>query len=200
VKPTLTRALQLMRQVIEEGRNAVRGLRSSHSTSLNLEQAFSQVKQEFVPDEKGNGQIGYRVIVEGEQRPLHPLLRDDVYRIGREALINAFRHARAKQIEVELKYSPSELRILVRDDGRGIEPHILKSGRDGHWGLSGMRERAEQIGGRFHVYSSPTAGTEVELSVPGHVAFQSGSGRASRWFAKRNPLNGRSVIRRTEDN
>jgi signal transduction histidine kinase/ligand-binding sensor domain-containing protein len=198
--PTLTRALQLMRQVIEEGRNAVRGLRSSHSTSLNLEQAFSQVKQEFVPDAKGNGQIGYRVIVEGEQRPLHPLLRDDVYRIGREALINAFRHARAKQIEVELKYSPSELRILVRDDGRGIEPHILKSGRDGHWGLSGMRERAEQIGGRFRVYSRPAAGTEVELTVPGHVAFQSDSRRASRWFAKRNPLNGSSVTRRTEDN
>ena len=198
--PTLTRALQLMRQVIEEGRNAVRGLRSSSSTSLNLEQAFLQVKQEFVPDETGDGQIGYRVIVEGEQRPLHPLLRDDVYRIGREALINAFRHARAKQIEVELKYSPSQLRVLVRDDGRGIEPQILQSGRDGHWGLSGMRERAEQIGGRFHVYSSPAAGTEVELTVPGHIVFQSDSRRPSRWFAKWNPLNGSPVTRRTEDN
>jgi signal transduction histidine kinase len=199
-KPTLTRALQLMRQVIEEGRNAVRGLRSSSSISLNLEQAFSLVKQEFVPDEKSNGQIGYKVIVEGEQRPLHPLLRDDIYRIGREAVINAFRHSRAHNIEVELKYTPSQLHVLVRDDGCGIEPQILKSGRDGHWGLSGMRERAEQIGGRFHVYSRPAAGTEVELTVPGHIAFQSGSRRVSRWFAKRNPPNGNPATRRTEDN
>lgn len=187
-KPTLTRALQLMRQVIDEGRNAVRGLRSSNSSSLNLEQAFLQVKQEFVLDERGNGQVGYRVIVEGDQRPLHPLLRDDIYRIGREALINAFRHSRAQQIEVELKYSPSQLRVLVRDDGHGIEPQILKSGRDGHWGLPGMRERAEQIGGRFHVYTSPTAGTEVELIVPGQVAFQGGAKRLPRWFLQRNPL------------
>ena len=187
-KPTLARALQLMRQVIDEGRNAVRGLRSSNSSSLNLEQAFLQVKQEFVPVERASGQIGYRVIVEGEQRLLHPLLRDEIYRIGREALRNAFRHARAQQIEVELKYSPSQLRVLIRDDGRGIEPEILRSGRDGHWGLSGMRERAEQIGGRFHVYSSPMAGTEVELTVPGHVAFQNGFRRLPRWFEKRNPF------------
>jgi signal transduction histidine kinase/ligand-binding sensor domain-containing protein len=186
VKPILTRALQLMRQVVEEGRNAVRGLRSSGSVSHNLEHVFSRVQQELVPDAKGGEQIGFRVIVEGQQQPLHPLLRDDVYRIGREALINAFRHARAKNIEVELKYSPSHLRILVRDDGCGIEPQILTSGRDGHWGLSGMRERAEQIGARLHVYSSATAGTEVELSVPGHVAFEGHSSRGLWWFGKRN--------------
>jgi signal transduction histidine kinase/ligand-binding sensor domain-containing protein len=198
-KPTLTRSLQLMRQVIEEGRNAVRGLRSSSSCSLNLEQALSLVKQEFVPDEKSNGQIGYRVIVEGEQRPLHPLLRDDIYRIGREALINAFRHSRAHNIEVELKYTPRQLHVLVRDDGCGIEPQILKSGRDGHWGLSGMRERAEQIGGRFHVYSRPAGGTEVELTVPGQIAFQNDSRRASRWLAKWNPFtNGNPATRRTK--
>lgn len=186
-KPTLTRALQLMRQVIDEGRNAVRGLRSSSSSSLNLEQAFSQVKQEFVPDGEGKSQIGYRVIVEGEQRPLHPLLRDDIYRIGREALINAFRHSRARKIEVELRYSPSQLRVVIRDDGCGIEPTILRSGREGHWGLPGMRERAERMGGRFHVYSSATAGTEVELTVPGHVAFQNDSRRALRWLTSWNP-------------
>jgi signal transduction histidine kinase len=140
--------------------------------------------------------------VEGEQRPLHPLLRDDIYRIGREAVINAFRHSRAHNIEVELKYTPSQLHVLVRDDGCGIEPQILKSGRDGHWGLSGMRERTEQIGGRFHVYSRPAAGTEVELTVPGHIAFQTDSRQASRWFAKWSPFsNGNPVkTRRTEDN
>jgi signal transduction histidine kinase len=187
-KPTLTRALQLMRQVIEEGRNAVRGLRSSDSLSLDLEVAFSRVQQEVVPHGSTQEIIGFRVIVEGQQKPLHPLLRDDVYRIGREALINAFRHARARNIEVELKYSPSQLRILVRDDGCGIDPHILKSGRDGHWGLSGMRERAEQIGARLRVYTSVAMGTEVELSVPGHVAFQGHARHGLRWFGKRNPL------------
>jgi ligand-binding sensor domain-containing protein len=186
-KPTLTRALQLMRQVIEEGRNAVRGLRSYGSPSLDLEHALSQVQQEVAPYGSSQQAIGFRVIVEGQQKSLHPLLRDDVYRIGREALINAFRHARAKNIEVELKYSPSQLRVLVRDDGCGIEPNILKTGRDGHWGLFGMRERAEQIGARLHVYSSRAAGTEVELSVPGHVAFQGHFWRGLRWFGRRNP-------------
>ncbi len=184
-KPTLTRALQLMRQVIDEGRNAVRGLRSTGSVSFDLEHVFSQVPQEVVSHAKTGEEVGFRVIVEGEQKPLHPLLRDDIYRIGREALINAFRHARAKNIEIELKYSPSRLRVLVRDDGCGIEPHILESGRDGHWGLPGMRERAEQIGARLHVYSSAVAGTEVELSVPGHVAFQGHSRRGLQWFLKR---------------
>jgi signal transduction histidine kinase len=186
-KPTLTRALQLMRQVIDEGRNAVRGLRSSNSASLDLEEALSRVQQEFAAQGQAQEASGFRIIVEGERAPLHPLLRDDVYRIGREALINAFRHARAKKIEVELKYSPSQLRILVRDDGRGIDPHILKSGRDGHFGLSGMRERAEQIGARMHIYSGAGAGTEVELSVPGHIAFQGHSRPRLKWFGKRNP-------------
>ncbi len=192
-KPILTRALQLMRQVVEEGRNAVRGLRSSSSLSLDLEVAFSRVQQEILPQADGREAIGFRVVVDGQQKPLHPLLRDDVYRIGREALINAFRHARAKNVEVELKYTPSQLRILVRDDGCGIEADVLKSGREGHWGISGMRERAEQIGASLHVYSSASAGTEVVLSVPGHVAFQGHARRALRWFGKRNPpTNGNS--------
>jgi ligand-binding sensor domain-containing protein len=173
VKPTLTRALELMRQVIDEGRNAVRGLRSSQSASLGLEQAFSRIQQELVTGDHTVGDIEFRVIVDGEQRPLHPVLRDDVYRIGREALINAFRHARAKKIEMEVKYTSRRFCILVRDDGCGIDPSVLQTGRDGHWGLSGMRERADRIGARLQVMSSASAGTEIELSVPGNVAFQS---------------------------
>jgi signal transduction histidine kinase len=75
-------------------------------------------------------------------------------------------------IEIEIEYGSSHLRMAVRDDGKGIDEQVLKSGRDGHWGLSGMRERARNIGASFKVWSRPTAGTEVELSVPNHVAFQ----------------------------
>jgi len=185
VKPTLNRALELMRQVIDEGRNAVRGLRSSRSASLDLEQAFSRIPQELVSQGEAGEPVDFRVIVDGEQKPLHPVLRDEVYRIGREALVNAFHHARAKRIEIELKYSSRDLRVVVRDNGCGIDPGILRSGRDGHWGLSGMRERAEEIGARLHVFSSAAAGTEIELSIPGHVAFQNQSESGVRWFRKR---------------
>ena len=77
------------------------------------------------------------MIVDGQPRPLHPVLRDEVYRIGREALVNAFRHSGAKSIEMEIEYASSQLRMLVRDNGCGIDPQMLHSGRDGHWGLSG---------------------------------------------------------------
>ena len=118
-------------------------------------------------------EVGYRVTVEGQPRPLHPLVRDEVYRIGREALVNAFRHSRAGNIEVELHYATDQLRILVRDDGCGIDPQVLDTGREGHWGLSGMRERAERIDAQVKVLSRPAGGTEVELRVPGSVAFRS---------------------------
>jgi signal transduction histidine kinase len=183
-KRILTRALDLMSQVTEEGRKALRGLRTSGSPSLELEQAFAQVRQEYAGQAKTGEEPGFRVVVEGSRQPLHPLLRDDIYRIGREALINAFRHAQARNVEVELNYSPRQLRIQVRDDGRGIDPQILNQGRDGHFGLPGMRERAEQIGARLHVYSSAAAGTRIELRVPGHVAFQ-GRSRRIWWFGKR---------------
>jgi signal transduction histidine kinase len=158
--------------VIEEGRNAIRGLHSSHSVALDLEQDFARIQQELGAVSTNGTGVGFRVTAEGQARPLHPLVRDEVYRIGREALINAFRHAQARQIEVTLTYASNQLRLLVRDDGRGIDPTVLQSGREGHWGLSGMRERADRIRARFCVMSSPSAGTEIELSVPGNVAFQ----------------------------
>ena len=180
-KPRLDRVIQLVSQVIEEGRNAVRGLRTAHSASLDLEQAFARIQQELAPQDDAR----FRVIVDGQPRPLHPVLRDEVYSIGREALVNAFRHSGAKTIEIEVEYAFNHLRILVRDNGCGIDSQLLHSGRDGHWGLTGMRERAERIGAKLHVWSSPAAGTEVELSVPSHVAYQARSSRRSpRWLAR----------------
>jgi len=186
-KPAFDRVLQLMTRVIDEGRNAVRGLRASPAGPADLEQALSGIRQEVAT----TIEAGFRVIVEGKPRSLHPVIRDEVYRIGREALINAFRHSSAQNIELELEYAAAQLRLLVRDDGRGIDPDVLRAGREGHWGLPGMRERAERIGARFHVWSSSTAGTEVELSVPSQIAFRlPPEGRLAAWMARRHQRKG----------
>ena len=178
-KPLVGRVLELMGNVINDGRNTLRGLRSSGADD-DLYLAFSQIPQELAVPQA----IDFRMIVEGQVRPLHPIIRDEVYRIGREALANAFRHSQASRVEVELEYADKLLRVLVRDDGRGIDPQVLHSGREGHWGLSGMRERAERIGARFKVWSRDAGGTEVELSVPGHVAFRPHPpGGGLRWFS-----------------
>jgi ligand-binding sensor domain-containing protein/signal transduction histidine kinase len=166
---SLASVLELIGRVIEEGRNAVRGLRTSDSGVDDLEQAFSRIRDEVGVTEE----VAFRVIGEGRPQPLHPMIRDEVYRIGREALINAFRHSAAAHIEVGVERASHRLRVRVRDDGKGMDAEVLRAGRDGHWGLSGMRERSEGIGGRLRVWSRPGAGTEVELSVPGHVAFRS---------------------------
>jgi signal transduction histidine kinase len=167
-KSSLAHVAQLMRRVIDEGRNAVRGLRSTAATTDDLEQAFTRIPTELPPE----NQMSFRVIVEGQPRPLHPIIRDEMYRIGREAVVNAFRHSGGSRVEMELEYSARHVRMLVRDDGKGIDEQVLRTGRDGHWGLSGMRERAQRIGAGFQVWSRFGAGTEVELSVPSHVAFQ----------------------------
>lgn len=167
-KSPLARVLQLMRQVIEEGRDAVRGFRSSMGEAQGLEEAFSRVQQEVALEKE----IDFRVIVEGRSHWVHPAIRDEIYSIGREALVNAFRHSGASKVEVQLEYSGAQLRVLVRDDGIGIDSQVLESGREGHWGLFGMRERAKRIGGNLKVWSRSGAGTEVELSIPGPIAFR----------------------------
>jgi signal transduction histidine kinase len=179
--PALNRVLELMGQVVEEGRNTVRGLRSSVGSAQDLEALFTKVPQELSVQRE----VNFRVIVEGSAVPLKPAVRNDVYSIGREALVNAFRHSLASNIELELEYAPTQLRVLVRDNGCGIAPEVLHSGRDGHWGLSGMRERADRIGGRLRLRSSPGGGTEVDLRVPSRLAFESRrSSGASKWQAK----------------
>lgn len=160
-KPLFGHILKRMSGVIEEGRQALRGLRASDSHE-SLEQAFSDLKHELAGDFTG----GFRVIVTGDRRPLDPAVRGEIYRIGREALVNAFRHAQANNVEVEIEFLGNRLVLRIRDDGRGIDAAVLQSGLDNHFGLAGMRERAEQIGGQLRVISRPGAGTEIELSVP----------------------------------
>jgi signal transduction histidine kinase/ligand-binding sensor domain-containing protein len=169
-RPAFTRVLDLMSRVIEEGRNAVRGLRSSAGEAHDLEHAFSGIQGELA-----SGQAtAYRVIVEGQPRRLNPAVRDDVYRIGREGLVNAFRHSAATAVEIEIEYAPGELRLFVRDDGRGIDPQIARTGTPGHWGIAGMQERAARVGGSLTIRSRAAAGTEIELRVPGRAAFVRG--------------------------
>ena len=166
-KVQLDKVLALMSKVIGEARDTVRGLRTDEGAPRDLEEAFFRIGEEL----GGTDTIEFRVDVTGRTRPVQPLVRDEIYRIGRESLLNAFRHADANRIHVELQYLPRELKLLVRDDGRGIDAEVLRSGREGHWGLTGMRERASRLGARLDVRSGPGSGTEVELSVPSRVAF-----------------------------
>jgi signal transduction histidine kinase len=187
--------LELITRVIQEGRNAVRGLRAQESSLDDLEQSLSHIRDELGIQD----QIALSVVGKGRPQSLKPMIRDEVYRIGREALINAFRHSGATRIEVEVEREPHRLRVLVRDDGKGIDAEVLRAGRDGHWGLSGMRERSERIGARLRVWSRPGAGTEVELSVPGHVAFPSAAARGPMKWLKSLPRSGARQIPRSRD-
>lgn len=164
-KPLLDRTGQIVQQVIEEGRNAIAGLRSADN--CNLEEALARIPGEVDSQRK----VAFQIVVEGRPLRLRPLIRDEVYSIGREALMNAFRHSAARAVEVEVEYATRHLRLLIRDNGCGIDPLILQSGRTGHWGLAGMRERAKRMNARINIWSRHAAGTEIELSVPGSAAF-----------------------------
>ena len=157
---------------ITEGRDAVQGLRDSTLQSNDLAQAIRTLGEEFASG-PAEGQVpDFRVTVEGASRDLHPILRDEIYRIAAEALRNAFQHAKAREIEVEIRYGDHDFRLRVRDDGKGIEPALLAhQNKELHYGLPGMRERATLIGGKLTIWSKVGAGTELELLVPAAKAY-----------------------------
>jgi signal transduction histidine kinase len=157
---------------IGEGRHAVQNLRSTPTDDSELATALSAMGGEIDASIDVALRPEYKVVVEGRQRELKPAVRDDAYRIAREAVCNAYQHAKATHIEVELAFGELDLTIRVRDDGIGIEAQILEQGhRPGHWGLPGMRERGEEFGGFLQVWSDGKAGTEVELRIPASVAY-----------------------------
>jgi signal transduction histidine kinase len=166
-KPSLNRALLLMHRVIDEGRGALQGLRSSGIAASSLEQALSNVRGEFSPDAARLG-----IFAMGRPKALRPAIQEQIYLIAREALVNALRHSAATSIVAEVEYLPNKLRVVVRDNGSGIDQQVLRSGRDSHWGLLGMRERARSIGAQLRIRSRRGAGTEVEISVPGDIATE----------------------------
>ncbi len=194
-KPAMQRGLDLLRQVSQEGRNALRSLRSRNTSSDGLEQALALLPKEFALPES----IDFLVATEGQPRALRPLVRDEAYLVAREAVINAFRHAQATRIEVEVDYVSRNLRILVRDNGSGIDSQLLRTGREGHWGMAGMRERAEKIGGTLQVLSGVDAGTEIELSVPGALAYKDASaGQLWKWLPRLYPARRRKSLQQTK--
>jgi signal transduction histidine kinase/ligand-binding sensor domain-containing protein len=179
-------ALERGDKAIAEGRDTVSDLREPIMGDSDIAQALTALGKELAL-QSGNGLAPcVRVLLEGKQRELNPMLRDEIYRIAREALRNAFLHAHAQKIEAEITYSDSEFLLYVRDDGGGIDPEVANQGaRAGHWGLPGMRERAKGFGGKLEVWSEHGAGTEIELSVPGAIAYGKSEPRRRFWLGRK---------------
>jgi signal transduction histidine kinase/ligand-binding sensor domain-containing protein len=167
-------AIEAAEEGITEGRAAIRDLRPDPAGQRNLPDLLKAAGQELSAALELNGQVpSYQVLVEGEQQDLSPMLQGEVYRISREVIRNAFAHAFASHIEVEIRYDQDQLRVRVRDDGKGIAPKILKTGgASGHFGIPGMRERAHHIGSRLDFWSEMGAGTEVQLTVPAAMVYE----------------------------
>ena len=162
----LERVQSLMGGVVDEGRRVLDGLRSENAED-DLERALSHVGAEI-----GQSQMQVPIIVTGTVRPLRLEIRDEIYQVAREALVNAFRHAQAGRIDIRITYGARALRVVVRDDGIGIDHEVLRSGREGHWGLAGMRERAAQTGATLKIRTTRSNGTAVEIAVPAAIAYE----------------------------
>jgi signal transduction histidine kinase/ligand-binding sensor domain-containing protein len=177
-KTQLQQTLKRADQAVAEGRSAVYDLRSSTMPTNDLAQAVRALRSELCTDDA----VAFRLAVEGRPREFHPMIRDELYRITREALRNAFNHAHAHQIEVEISYAERLFRLRIRDDGDGIPPEVLKQGRPRHYGLNGMRERAEEMGATFDIWSGPAgAGSEVQLTISGSIAYRKSANRLHFW-------------------
>jgi len=185
-KQKLDSAIDQAAQAITEGRDAVQGLRSSTVETNDLALTINTLGQELASGETNPNAAGFHVAVEGTPRNLKPILRDEIYRIAGEALRNAFRHAQAHRIEVEIRYGERQLRLRVRDDGKGIDAkHLDGEGYAGHYGLHGMRERANVVGGKLTVWSEFDSGTEVELNIPAPRAYETSPARRRSWLAQK---------------
>ena len=169
---SLESALQVGDQAIVDGRDAVEHLRSASLDDRDLATSLGTLGAELGNEIEPQSRPHYGLVVEGRPRQLKSGVRDEAYQIVREAARNAYQHAAAHHIETEVTFADADLSIRVRDDGVGIDPQILARGRrPGHWGLPGMRERSESLGGRLYVWSERNAGTEVELRIPAEIAY-----------------------------
>jgi signal transduction histidine kinase len=173
----LEEALKQSDEVLAEGRERLLELGIISPEANELPQALAAVGLELRREYPAD----FCVVVNGDPRELHPRVREELYRIGREAIANCFQHANAGRCETEINYDPSQLRVGIRDDGCGVEETILESGRRaGRWGLQGMFAATRKIGAHLEVWSRPGVGTEVEVRVPAAIAYRS-IANASPW-------------------
>jgi signal transduction histidine kinase len=178
----LEEAIRSAQAGIQEGRAAIRDLRSEPLQSGNLPELLKATCSELADAHELHAPAPrFILIVEGTERTLSPAVLEEVSKVARELIRNAFQHAAASRIEVEIRFDAGQLRLLIRDDGKGIDPKILEaSGRPGHWGIPGMRERAQTIGARLEFWSEVGGGTEAGLTVPAELAYE--KGRNGRWL------------------
>jgi signal transduction histidine kinase len=161
---TLSKWLQ---QAVQEGRAALNSLRESTTERNDLAEAFERA----INDCRGQGDAEVSLSVAGKVKEMHPVVREEIYRIGYESIRNACAHASASQVHVEVRYA-QDLDLRIRDNGVGIDPGLIERGKEGHFGLQGMRERAARIGGKLTLASNPASGTEIKLVVPGGIVFK----------------------------
>ncbi len=162
-------------QAVTEGRAALNSLRTSTTEANDLAQALRRATDTCMVQ----GSMVPTFSVVGEAKDMHPIVRDEIYRIGYEAIRNACAHSGASGLEVELIYD-KDLVVRVKDNGKGIDPVIATEGKEGHFGLTGMRERSNRIASKLILNSSATFGTEITLIVPGEIAFRT-SFRSTDW-------------------
>jgi len=167
---SLDEALSRGDETVEQARVAVTDLRSFASGETDLEVALREMVQRL-PVPTAAAAPDYRITIAGRPRPLVPLVRDEVLQIAREAFRNAVLHARARVVEVHVEWHDERFSLRVRDDGVGLDAGLITRGRDGHWGLQGMRERTRQVGGSLEIRSEGDAGTTVELGIPAARAY-----------------------------
>lgn len=154
-------------QATQEGRAALNSLRTTTVETNDLAESLRRAAEECVIDSA----IAVNFSVMGDKRDMHPIARDEIYRIGYESIRNACKHSSATELEIILTYA-QDLTLCVSDNGIGMEPAVLTKGREGHFGLRGMRERADRIGSKFTLNSSPNCGTLMTLVVPGSIIFR----------------------------
>jgi signal transduction histidine kinase/ligand-binding sensor domain-containing protein len=171
-KHTLDSTIDQTAQALIEGRDAVQQLRSTSPGTNELVNAIGSLGKALAGDGFNRDASAFHLEVEGTPQDLLPIARDEVYRIAGEALRNAFRHARARRVEVDIRYDRRQLRVQIRDDGQGIDSQLLRTdGLSGHYGLRGMRERAQSLGGELTIWSEVNSGTEIDLTVPSSSAY-----------------------------
>ncbi|HEY6645434.1 sensor histidine kinase [Povalibacter sp.] len=184
-RATLEQALGQAQQVLIEGRDRVTALRDSHDGDGDMTDDIAKLGERLAAE----AGMEFRCNVHGSARPLHPIVREEAFLVVREAMLNAFQHAQAGHVATDIFFERTALRITVTDDGRGLPPEILAAGsREGHWGMTGMRERAQRIRGTLTIENGPRSGVRIELRVPAAVAYRlAGRGirRPLRYFESR---------------